>query len=171
MHLSGLATQTTAQLREISGGARGTLETLKLMRALVRDGKKSLIIRNLVLSEISGLKQKDFIGEIKKIHSFVRDRIRYVKDIRGVETLQTPEKTLEFGQGDCDDKSVLVATLLEAIGHPTRLVAMGFRNGCGFCHVYVETKIGSKWVGVETTEPVKFGWTPPNTTSRMVIYN
>lgn len=163
-------TETTAQLREISSGARGTLETLKLMRALVREGKRNLFVRQTATALISDLRQKDFAGEVKRIHAFVRDKIRYVKDIRGIETLHTPEKILEFGQGDCDDKSILVATLLEVIGHPTRFVAMGFKNG-GFCHVYVETKIGRKWIGVETTEPVSFGWTPPNQTSRMVINN
>lgn len=168
MQLSG--TETTARLREISSGARGTLETLKLMRALVRAGKRTLKVRQTAVSLIGDLSQKDFSGEIKRIHAFVRDKIRYVKDIRGVETLHTPEKILEFGQGDCDDKSVLVASLLESVGHPTRFVAMGFRNG-NFCHVYVETKIGTKWVGVETTEPVLFGWSPPNQTSRMVINN
>lgn len=163
-------TNTTAQLREIPSGTRGTLDTLKLMRVLTRAGKKSLVVRRAATSLTTGLKQKDYVGEIKKIHAFVRDNIRYIKDIRGVETLHTPEKTLEFGQGDCDDKSVLVAAMLESIGHPTRFVAMGFRNG-GFCHVYVETKIGKKWFGVETTEPVNFGWTAPLQTSRMVINN
>lgn len=163
-------TETTAQLREISSGARGTLETLKLMRALVRAGKRNLSVRQKATLLVGDLRQKDFSGEIKRIHAFVRDKIRYVKDVRGVETLHTPEKILEFGQGDCDDKSILVASLLESVGHPTRFVAMGFSGG-NFCHVYVETKIGAKWVGVETTEPVSFGWSPPNQTSRMVINN
>jgi hypothetical protein len=37
--------------------------------------------------------------------------------------------------------------------------------------VYPETKIGEKWVTVETTEPVKVGWEPRNIVSKMVIYN
>ena len=162
--------KTTATLREISDGARGTLETLKLMRAVTRQGKKSLIIRQVATRLIEDLGQKNYSGEMERIHAFVRDRIRYAKDIRGIETIQTPEEVLKSGQGDCDDKSILVATLLESIGHPTRFVAMGFKNG-QYCHVYVETKIGEKWVGVETTEPVAFGWTPNGVTSRMVIHN
>lgn len=168
MHLSAITTETTATLRDIPNGARGTLETLKLMRTLARKGKTNLSIRTLALSLIAGLKQKDYLGEMKALHAFVRDKIRYVKDIDGVETVHTLEKVLEFGQGDCDDKSLLLAALLQSIGHPARFVAMGFR-GNGFCHVYVETRIGNKWVGVETTEPVDFGWHPPAMTSRLVI--
>jgi len=160
----------TSQLHDLSPGARGTLETLKFMRALVRQSKRNHVVRQKTLEVVDGLHQKDYIGEAKRIHAFVRDYIRYVRDIRGVETLQTPEKTLEIGQGDCDDKSTLVAAMLESIGHPTRFVAMGL-NGNPYSHVYVETKIGNRWIGVETTEPVYFGWYPKTMTSRMVIYN
>lgn len=157
-------------LHDIPDGKRGTLVTLKLMRALVRSGKTRPAIRNLALSLTGNLKQKDYTGEVRKIHAYVRDNIRYIRDVRGVETVQTPDKTLELGQGDCDDKSTLVASLLESVGHPTRFVAAGFRDR-DFCHVYVETRIGEKWIGVETTEPVSLGWYPPAQTSRMVIYN
>lgn len=162
--------QEITQLRELPDGARGTLDTLKTMRALVRKSKQSNTVRVRVLSIVGALRQKDYVGEMRRIHAFVRDNIRYVRDIRGVETLQTPEKTLEYGQGDCDDKATLVATMLEVIGHPTRFVALGF-NGNPFCHVYVESKIGNRWIGVETTELVDLGWNPPGSTSRMVIYN
>ena len=171
MHLSGLAkTPTTATLKEIGDGSRGTLDTLKAMRALTRNGKSSLPVRQLAASLVNGARQKDYAKELQIIHGYVRDRIRYVRDIRGVETLQIPEKTLEFGFGDCDDKSVLVASMLESIGHPTRFVAMGFRGG-EFQHVYVVTRLGNKWIGVECTEPVGLGWTPANVTSRMVVHN
>jgi len=139
------------------------------MSGLVKEYKKALPIRTLALQLVKRNGQKDWLGEVRKIQEFVRDRIRYVKDIRGVETLQTPVKTLEFGQGDCDDKSTLVAALLESIGHPTRFVAVGFSGQ--FAHVLVETKIGNKWIAVETTEPVGLGWFPPGVTMRMRWHN
>lgn len=157
-------------LHDIPDGRRGTLVTLKLMRALVRAAKTTPVIRNLALSLTGNLQQKDYVGEVRRIHAYVRDNTRYLRDVRGVETVQTPAKTLELGQGDCDDKATLLASLLESIGHPTRFVAMGFKDG-DFCHVYVETRMGLKWIGLETTEPVSVGWYPPNQTSRMVIHN
>lgn len=154
----------------IPSGAAGVLATLKIMSALVRRAKKTLPIRQTAAQLVNGYKQKDWISEIKKLHAFVRDEIRYVKDIRGVETLHTPARILEQQYGDCDDKSVLLASLLESIGHPTRFVAIGFRPG-NYSHVYVETKVGEKWLSLETTEDVGVGWAPKGIISRMVVHN
>jgi hypothetical protein len=165
-----VGTPTTAQMMGIPSGEAGTRETLKLMSKLVKAEKSALPIRLLALDLVKRNGQKDYTGEVLKIHQFVRDHIRYVRDVRGVETLQTPTKTLELGQGDCDDKSTLTAALLESIGHPTRFIAVGFAPG-SFSHVLLETKIGNKWVPVETTEPVKLGWFPPGVTMRMRWHN
>ena len=43
--------------------------------------------------------------------------------INGVETVQTPLRTLENEAGDCDDKSLLTATLLETFGFSTRALS------------------------------------------------
>ena len=165
-----ISTPTTSRLESIPDGPRGTRVTLDYMRAFAREGKTALPVRMLALRLVRHLPQKDWAGQVRVIHAFVRDKIRYVKDVRGVETLQTPEKTLEIGQGDCDDKSTLTAALLESIGHPTRFIAVGFAPG-SFSHVLVETKIGSKWVPLETTEPVPVGWFPRGVVTRMRVNN
>lgn len=150
----------------IPSGEDGTRTTLKLMSGLVKAGKTALPIRQLALSLVHRNGQKDWYGEVRDLHQFVRDHIRYVKDIRGVETLQTPEKTLEIGQGDCDDKSTLLAALLESIGHPTKFIAVGFAPK-QYVHVLVATKIGPRWIPLETTEPQEVGWFPPGVKSIM----
>lgn len=157
-------------LQAIPDGPEGVYHTLKIMRQLAREGKKSPIIRQLALSLVRGNHQKDWVGEVKNLHAFVRDKIRYVKDIEGVETVALPEITLQLEQGDCDDKSVLLASLLGSIGHPTRFVAIGFKPR-QFSHVFVETKIGDKWIPLETTEPVSIGWTPKGVVERHTIHN
>lgn len=159
-----------ATLQNIPEGNSGVRTTLNLMSKLVKHGKQSIAVRNQAGKLTRNLKQKDWLSEVKAIHDFVQNEIRYTKDIRGIETIQTPEVTLNNRYGDCDDKSTLTATLLETIGHPTRFVACGF-NGNGLSHVFVQTKIGNHWVSVETTEPVKLGWTPPRITCRMVVHN
>lgn len=127
-------------------------------------------VRQTALSLTSDLAQKDYFGEAKRIQQYVRDDIRYVKDVRGVETLQTPERTLINRAGDCDDKSTLASALLESLGHPTRLVAIAFRRG-KFIHVFPEVRIRGQWVAVETTEPVSLGWRPKRKHHRMVVNN
>jgi transglutaminase-like putative cysteine protease len=163
------ALNTSATLHGIPSGVSGTFSTLKLMWLLVRKGKVSMPIRRLAQSLIADVQQKDFTGEVERLHRFVRDEIRYTKDINGVETLHDAEHVLAYKQGDCDDKSILLASLLESIGHPARLVAIGFNPG-QYCHVYVETLIGKKYVPLETTEPVEMGWESPRRPLLRMVY-
>lgn len=162
--------QVNYTLQNIPNGSAGTRETLRIMSRLVKQYKKDKAIRELALSLTSKLPQKSWLREVQAIHYFVKTHIRYTKDIRGVETIQTPVQTLRIGAGDCDDKSTLVASLLEAIGHPTRFAAIGFMPNT-FCHVLPETKIGGQWVTVECTEPVKVGWKPKGLKSVMRQHN
>lgn len=140
------------------------------MRAFTRQGKTLPAVRMKAVDLTTGLKQKDYSGELRAIHRFVRDSIRYVRDVTDVETLHTPDVTLAQAAGDCDDKAVLVAALLESIGHPTRFVAVG-NNESDFIHVFVESKIGSGWIPIETTEPVMCGVGPVGFPARLVIHN
>ena len=167
-----LESPAVATLSLIPSGAAGINETLRVMRALTREGKKNLRVRETAGAQTKSCQQKDYSCEVRTLHAFVRDSIRYLGDINGVETVQAPQKTLEYGYGDCDDKSVLLASLLESIGHPTRFVAIGFAPGV-FEHVYVETLIGTRWIALETTEPVEAGWSPdPKAVrARMEMYN
>ncbi len=154
----------------IPPGKEGIKYTLHLMSKLVQQGKKSPAVRQLAVELTQGLKQKDRLGEVSAVHAFVRDHIRYVKDIRGVETLHTVERILTNAAGDCDDKSVLAASLLESLGHATRFMAVGFKPGI-YTHVYPEVFIGGKWLTVETTEPVPLGWKPKNIVNVLVMNN
>lgn len=143
------------------------------MKALTNEGKKNPAVRKKAVQLTNNLPPKKWIAEITALHKFVRDGIRYVKDINGVETVHTADAVLRIGSGDCDDKSVLLASLLESIGHPTRFVAVGFKPE-HYSHVFVQTRVGrdpGKWLSLETTEPVAVGWEPKNVVSRIVKHN
>lgn len=161
----------TYQLMGIANGREGTRQTLMIMSDITKAFKKSPAIRELALQLTRNLPQKKWMAEVQAIHAFVRDRVRYVKDIRGVETIQTPVQTLLLGCGDCDDKSTLAASLLEAIGHPTRFKAVGTSPDGGFSHVFTETKIGGRWYSVECTEPVNVGHQLPGIKAVMIHHN
>lgn len=140
------------------------------MRGLTRRYKIALPIRVLAQNLTAHLPSKKFTAEAKEIHRFVRDDIRFVKDIEGVETLQTPVQTLQLGSGDCDDKAILISSLLASIGHPTRFIACGFFPGM-FSHVFTQTKIADQWISLECTEPWPMGRHAPNIKSIMVMRN
>lgn len=140
--------------------------TLQMMSGLVKNGRKNSIVRAKALNLTQDLPQKDGIGEIRKLFDYVQNSIRYVRDIHNVETLAPPEQTMSQESGDCDDKAVLLASLLEAIGHPTRFVAVGFQPE-NYSHVFVDTRVGppGKWLSLDPTEPYPMGWRPPNIVS------
>jgi transglutaminase-like putative cysteine protease len=157
----------TVTLAALPDGVDGIKATLALMVNLSRQSKRTMDVRDVALSLVQVLHQKDWYAEVGAIQEYVRDAVRYVKDIVGIETLSTPIQTLHSMQGDCDDKALLTSALLESIGHPTRFVAVGKQSDY-FEHVLVETLIGSRWVAVETTEPVPVGWYPTAFPYRLV---
>ena len=161
---------TVAVLEGLPGGKAGTVQTLKRMRDLARQAVRapSQRIRETALSIVAPLPARRWADEVRAVHEFVRDRIRYVRDPVNLELVASPEKVLEYGQGDCDDKSALLAAMLESLGHPSRFVAVGI-NGGPFSHVYVETKIGAHWIPLETIIPKPMGWKPPDETSRYIL--
>lgn len=160
----------TYQLQQIANGLAGIRQTLKLMSAITKKYKAAPAIRELALSLTSHLKQKNYRGEVAELHHWVKEEIRYIKDIRDVETIQTPIQTLRLRQGDCDDKSTLVASLLESIGHRTRFVAVGFTPD-SLSHVFVQTKIGRNWITVECTENWPLGARPSGIKKVMIQNN
>jgi transglutaminase-like putative cysteine protease len=138
------------------------------MKTLINQYKLNPTIRLLALKLIEKLPQKDFYAEIEALYSFVKYDIRYVRDIKRIETIQTPVKTLELRAGDCDDKVILLGALLSAIGVKTRLVAVGFEPE-NYSHVSIEAEYHGKWLNLETTEPVNMGWQPDNIKAQMVV--
>lgn len=159
---------TLSELRAIPEGAAGIRATLNIMGAIARQYRAMPAMRYQAEAIIHDIPGKNYMGEVAAIQSWVRDTIRYTQDVNGIETLKTPDVTIETGQGDCDDKSLLAATLLESIGHPAHFVAIASASPAAYDHVYVETKVGEQWYGVETTEPVDFPWAPAHVFARMV---
>lgn len=155
-------TPTVTQRVGLPAGNAGIVRTLTAMRGYVDQYKVTPRVRELALHLVRHLDQKDYRGEMRALFNYVRDSIRYTRDIYGVETIQTPDKTLEYSAGDCDDKATLLCALLEAVGFETRFHAMGRVRG-NICHVIAEARdpATGQWVALETTENVGLGYLPP----------
>lgn len=160
-------------LTRIPSGRAGIKATLQAMSRLVLNFKKDAGVNEVACRLVRNLPQYDKVGEVRALHAFVRDCIRYTNDISEVETLRTPRATLELGVGDCDDKSTLLATLLETIGRKTRFAAVGFSDTGPHVHVLVEVRAGKdrRWVPLETIKPVEAGWGPAGIKRLMVAHN
>jgi transglutaminase-like putative cysteine protease len=162
---------TRARLHGIPDGIPGCIATLRVMRQLVldaiRDPAQQVREAALAITTSTG-----YVQEVRDIQTWVQQHIRYVLDpidsTGGVELVQTPQKTLDYAAGDCDDQATLTAALLSSIGHPTRFMAVGL-NGEPFSHVLTQTKMGAGWAGVETIQAQPLGWMPSGITSHYLL--
>ena len=146
----------------IPEGSAGIMATIDVMRALVKRYRTDMLIRQTALNLLTLVPPKDSFGEVSAIFEFVRDHIRYVGDVLDVETLATPDKTLALRAGDCDDKSVLLAALLESVGYNTRFVVAGYNFPGVFEHVYVSVLLGDgSLLSLDPSEDQPAGFEPP----------
>lgn len=168
------------RLGSIPSGDAGVAATLKIMVNVVLQYRANAAVRVTAQTLVRDCPSRDSVCQVKALHSFVRDQIKYLPDVRDVETIQTPDYTLSMGSGDCDDHSVLMACLCESVGKQTRFLAVGIR-GEGFSHVSSQVLLGTRWVNLETIiptlkdawgslpagTPTPIGWFPPDATRFM----
>ena len=154
----------SGRLYPLSNGLQGVRETLGAMRAEVKRGRVDPIIRQAATTLVYLTPQKCELSEVEAIFNFVRDRVRYVRDIVDVETVSSARKTLEGLIGDCDDQSVLLASLLEAVGYSTRFVVAGYNTASDVEHVYAQVFAGDQWIDADPTESHPLGWCAENAT-------
>lgn len=172
MNLTGNANSPlTGQMMSIASGLDATRQTLAVMVGLVRKYKTDMNVRTLAIRLTHGCTPKDRRCELTALQHFARDAVRYVGDIEGVETVQTPVATLRLMAGDCDDKAVLLNALAASIGFSTRFCAIGVGSDSEFSHVMAQAKLGAAFINMETILPdVELGWFPPDATCVMVAH-
>lgn len=151
----------TGTLARGPDGAGSVFHTLRLMRELVQAGRVDPAIIQAATSIIWLTPEKDDAHQARALFEWVRDSVRYVRDVHEVETLALPRITLARRAGDCDDQTVLLASMLEAVGIPTRFV-MGAYNSEQFEHVYLQCFVAGEWIDCDATEREPFGYAPPD---------
>ncbi len=158
-----------AVLGAIPSDDAGVRATLAAMARLVKRYKTDAGIHELARRITANLPPQNTPGApslyVSALQAFVRDHIRYVQDVEDVETLQTPIYTLQIAAGDCDDKAVLLDTLLANIGYSVLFFAVGI-HGQSYSHVLAGVKLGTRQVPLETIVPgMPAGVMPPGVTS------
>lgn len=155
--------------QQLGVGFEVTPNTLKTMVRMVRKYQSDLVVVRAARQITANIPERSQRGNVEVLQRWVRDNIKYVMDPRNTEMIQTPPETLRIGMGDCDDKSTLLATLLESLGYQAGFCALGF-NGHAFSHVIALVRMGQKMIPLETILPgVGVGWSPPDATSHMTV--
>jgi hypothetical protein len=163
-YTSAVPTAPKISLAHIPKGALGTQKTVEHVQALIRAGAKDFYVRQKAIDILleKHVTPKDYLAEIKALFEWVQQHIRYTKDTFQVEVLHSARRMLELRAGDCDDMAILLGAMLEAIGHPVRLVIIGpdpLRQDL-FTHIYLEVFHKDRWIPLDATMPYQMGWGP-----------
>ena len=122
-------------------------------------------MRKLALQITRGCPERDKKCEAKAVYNYVKRHVRYTGDVapvkmgadgplEAIDLYQRADRTLEFGGGDCDDHSILNATLLSLNGITARLKVTAEKGaGKEYGHIYTTAGVGSSWLALDTTLP------------------
>lgn len=136
---------------------------LKEMQKLITQFSGDPRIRDLVFRVTTGLSadprsglpnMRNFDGVAQTIYRWINTHIRYVRDPVDIEWLQSPIVTLQKGMGDCDDLSILAASMLRSVGITTQfvLVKADPRYKNIYSHIYLEYQNGiGQWIPFDMT--------------------
>jgi hypothetical protein len=171
-HRAAPFTPPKISLGHIPSGWLGTQKTVEHVQALIRAGAKDFYVRQKAIDILmeKQVKPKDYLAEIKALFEWVQQRIRYTKDTFQVEVLHSARRMLELRAGDCDDMAILLGAMLEAIGHPVRLLLSGPdpRRQDLFTHIYLEVFHKGRWIPLDATMPYPMGWAPRTMVKKII---
>jgi len=144
----------------------------KKIRELINKYQSDSAIRKVAAEITRNCSTGDSVCEVSAIFNFVVTQIKYMGDPQKRDYFSNPLETLKLRIGDCDCKSILLATILESVGHETQVVLI---PGHAFVRVsiaeedidklpqsayYIEDR-GKVWVPLESTaEGAYIGWMP-----------
>ena len=164
MYLYSQRRSPRTYLGYIPRGYAGTKKTVGHIIGLVKTGAKDFAVRQTAIDILfqHAICAKDYLGEIRALFEWVKNNVRYTRDIHRVELLHTARRMLELRAGDCDDMTILLAAMLKAIGHPVRLTLVGFNPQRKelFTHIYLEAFCKGVWIPLDATMNKPMGWAP-----------
>lgn len=84
---------------------------------------------------------KDYAGEVKAIYAAVQDpnspiALRYVRDHQKVDQFTAAAKAIKLRGEDCDGGTIVLGSLLMAIGYPIRMRVIQDTHSSDWSHIY-----------------------------------
>lgn len=137
------------------------------IQAQIEKGVQDPRMRKLALQITRHCPERDGLCEAKAVYDYVKANVRYAGDVapirwqdgkvEGIDVFQSPQRTLEFGAGDCDDHTKAVAVLLAHNGITPRLRVVKTKGAPDWEHIYggalLPKGTGNKFVSLDTTLP------------------
>lgn len=138
-------------LSELPDGERGNRSTVQFMISVAKDRCNNPIVRQTAVQILNKARtdSHNHLDEAIAIGEYIQKNMRYMKDPLDQELLQDPILMIEqlekgTARGDCDDMSLLIATLLLSIGlKPYFKIVRWKKTNGNFNHIYVMVKEGN----------------------------
>jgi hypothetical protein len=147
----------------LSDGDTGTAQTIAHMRQLIDAGIKDQQVNRTAIAIAWPTQQFSETPKAQAIYNWMQQNLRFMPDMVGKETLRTPRETLTVRAGDCDDFTILAASILGSIGIRSRAVTVASHadDPQSFSHIYPEAFVDGNWVAMDIARPgAQFGLTP-----------
>jgi len=146
-------------LKLIKGGNISDIK--RELSRLLNEGSMSPKVRQMALQAIADYSDDE---QIRAIHLFVRDNVKYVSDPKDTELFIAPWimcDLIERGvaAGDCDDMALFTASLLKSIGYNTKIIILDTQGG-GYDHAISEafSNKTKEWLTLDPTGNKPVGW-------------
>ena len=102
--------------------------------------------------------ERDNLALARGFQKYVQQNIKFFREYP--ERFASPLRTIEWGIGDCDDKTILLASLLRSFRLPVRLKFIRFispKTKKRVSHVYPQVGIDGIWLTLETVQQWPIG--------------
>jgi predicted transglutaminase-like cysteine proteinase len=129
----------------IQGNYDIVFQMVRLVRQAIQDKNfQSFINKTFRDRGFNANSDKELL--LQDIFKYVNSCVSYASDPAGrIENIKLAQVTLSDGYGDCDDFSILYASILGVLGfEPSFVLAMHSPAETQFSHVYVETESNNK---------------------------
>jgi transglutaminase-like putative cysteine protease len=148
----------------VSESFHGASHTVEHIKRLALEAQGDYQVRLLAEDIVGRLGSKDYLSEILAVYYWVCSHVRYANDPRTIELVRSPGELLRRLKEnvatlraawagnyswkpsvDCDDITLLLASLFLALGREVRIVTVAFRHAFyngerQFQHVYLQVR-------------------------------
>jgi len=144
---------------------QGIDDRIHHIRALINKYKSHRKIYEASRKIVMSCPERSWKCELSSVYKFMRHAVRYRRDINKVDTYQSPLKTFEWRAGDCDDFTIAIASLCEALGYQSLLEVIQTKNAKDFNHIFPLILVpprgkNRKKVAMDASVPRWMGWHP-----------
>lgn len=129
-------------------------DRLKLIASIIEKGSIDPDIRQLTLRilEDYGAPEKDGAAEVAAVFDWVKGNIAYRGDPICRDGYHSPKRIVELAAGDCDDHTILLASMLGSVGFPIGAKIVSAEPDMPFHHIYAIVNVRSiGWLALDST--------------------